>query len=283
VKLGSYVMFQRDPEHDSRLWQELMSGLSTRQDGRSVRRFDEAYGIEKSVVSEQLIETSRGKQKQLKERPLQDLKLSAVMTNGIAFDSDLFVVALGTGKDGAKTVLGLRQERSENAEVVAICAPIWSSAAWISASGGCTFWTAPAPTAAVKKKAGDAAFIQRCQLHKRRNVLRHLPNERQPLLEQKLTAAWNMSSYSEARRALEQVQSELERINPSAARSLAEGMEETLTIHRLGVPEKTTPNAVLHQPDRIGPLGRGREMWSREEVAGRGYEATLGRQWIAVC
>jgi putative transposase len=69
-------------------------------------------------------------------------------------------------------------------------------------------------------------------------VLNHLPEEQQPFIEQKLIAAWNMAGYAEARRALDRIHDELERINPSAARSLAEGLEETLTIHRLHVPAR---------------------------------------------
>ena len=237
--LGSYRMFQRDPQHDGRLWQELMRGLSTRQYGPSVRRFAKAYGIEKSVVSEQFIETSRGKLKELMERPLGHLKLCAVMIDGIALDGDLFVVAFGIGHDGVKTVLGLRQGPSENAEVVGqLCADLEQRGIDFQQRRLYVLDGARALSVAVKKRAGDAALIQRCQLHKRRNVLRHLPEEHQPFIEQKLQAAWNMYGYAEARRALETVQTELERINPSAARSLAEGMEETLTIHRLGVPEK---------------------------------------------
>src|SRR5204863_6983956 len=62
-------------------------------------------------------------------------------------------------------------------------------------------------------------LLQRCQLHKRRNVLNHLPDEHQPFIEQKLIAAWNMAGYAEARRALDRIHEELEAINPSAARS----------------------------------------------------------------
>ena len=69
-------------------------------------------------------------------------------------------------------------------------------------------------------------------------MLNHLPEEQQPFIEQKLIAAWNMAGYAEALRALDRIHDELERINPSAARSLAEGLEETLTIHRLHVPAK---------------------------------------------
>ena len=76
--------------------------------------------------------------------------------------------------------------------------------------------------------------IWECHLQR----LNHLPDEHQPFIEQKLIAAWNMAGYAEARRALDRIHEELEAINPSAARSLAEGLEETLTIHRLRVPAK---------------------------------------------
>jgi len=90
-----------------------------------VRKFADAYGIEKSVVSEQFIEASRQKLRELIERPLGNLKLCAVMIDGIAFDGEIFVVALGIGQDGHKTVLGLRQGATENATVVGeLCAEL---------------------------------------------------------------------------------------------------------------------------------------------------------------
>jgi putative transposase len=239
IPLGSYLLFQHDPQFHQRLWQDMMRGLSTRQYGPVVRRFAEAYGIEKSVVSEQFVEASRQKLKQLTERQLGELKLCAVMIDGISFDHEMFVVALGIGQDGCKTVLGLRQGASENAAVVGeLCADLEERGVNFQEPRLYVLDGAKALHVAVKKRAGAAAQIQRCQLHKRRNVLSHLPEEHQPFIEQKLIAAWNMDGYTEARRALERVQTELERINPSAARSLAEGLEETLTIHRLHVPTK---------------------------------------------
>jgi transposase-like protein len=238
VPLGSYLLFQRDPQFHPRLWQEMMRGLSTRSYGRVVRPFAEAYGIEKSVVSKQFVQVSRGKLRALLERRLDDLNLCAVMIDGEAVEGETFLVALGIGRDGRKTILGLRQGTTENARVVGeLCADLeergldWSRPRLYVLDG------AKALSVAVKKHAGEGALIQRCQLHKRWNVLAHLPEEHQPFLEHKLVAAWGMFGYAEARQALERVKTELERINPSAARSLDEGLEETLTIHRLGVPE----------------------------------------------
>ena len=91
-------------------------------------------------------------------------------------------------------------------------------------------------SAAVKKYAGESAPIQRCQVHKRRNVLDHLTDEQKPSIAKKLNAAYAVEGHGAAKVALTQLHRELIDLNPSAARSLAEGLEETLTVHRLRVP-----------------------------------------------
>ena len=90
--------------------------------------------------------------------------------------------------------------------------------------------------AAVRRHADEAALIQRCQIHKKRNGLDHLPQKHRRLVRQKLNNAYTMAEYAEARRALDRLHRELMDLNPSAARSLAEGLEETLTVHKLRVP-----------------------------------------------
>ena len=148
------------------------------------------------------------------------------------------IAAIGVGNDGKKTVLGLREGATENATVV-------RELLEDLAGRGLDFTTpklyvldgAKALSAAVKRHAGHDALIQRCQVHKRRNVMDQLPDEYQPTIERKLIAAYAMTGEADARRALDQIHRELERINPSAARSLEEGMEETLTVHKLQMPE----------------------------------------------
>jgi transposase-like protein len=145
---------------------------------------------------------------------------------------------VGVANDGKKTVLGLREGATENAAVV-------RELLEDLARRGLDFITprlyvldgAKALSAAVKRHAGDGVLIQRCQVHKRRNVLEHLPDEYQPGIERKLLASYGMVEYADAKKALEQIHRELYRINPSAARSLEEGTEETLTVHKLRMPE----------------------------------------------
>jgi len=90
--------------------------------------------------------------------------------------------------------------------------------------------------AAVKKYASESAAIPRCQVHKRRNVLDHLTDEHKPAVTKKLNAANALEDYAGAKKALDLLHRELMDLNPSAARSLGEGLEETLTVHRLRVP-----------------------------------------------
>ena len=117
-RLGSYELFQRDGPLQQGVWDKMMRGLSTRNYGAVVKDFQSAYGIEKSAVSENFIEASREKVKQLMERPLGELRLCAVLIDGTPFKDRQMIAALGIGCDGRKTVLGIREGATENTAVV---------------------------------------------------------------------------------------------------------------------------------------------------------------------
>ena len=147
------------------------------------------------------------------------------------------IVALGINIDGCKTVLGLREGATENAAVVSeLLGDLASRGLDFSVPRLYVLDGGKALAAAVRRHAGEAAMIQRCQVHKRRNVIDHLPEEHKPAVKKKLQNAYAMTEYGDAKRALERLHRELMELNPSAARSLEEGMEETLTVHRLRVP-----------------------------------------------
>jgi len=234
-RLGSYALFQRS---SPRVWDHLMRGLTTRNYGGVVKEFREAYGVEKSAVSEQFIEASREKLRELMERRLEKLDLFAILIDGTEFKGHHLVVALGINKDGHKTVLGLREGATENATVVSeLLSDLVGRGLDFSVPRLYVLDGGKALEAAVRRHAGQAAVVQRCQLHKRRNVIEHLPEEHRESVERKLKNAYGMFEYEEAKRALGKLHHELMHLNPSAARSLEEGLEETLTVHRLGVPE----------------------------------------------
>lgn len=239
VKLGSYELFQRSGPLQSAVWDKMMRGLTTRNYGPVVKDFVNAYGVEKSAVSENFIEASREKVKELMERPLGELRLCAVLIDGTPFKDRQMIVALGIGCDGRKTVLGLREGVTENAAVVgALLSDLIERGLDFDTPRLYILDGGKALQAAVRRHAGEAAFIQRCQVHKKRNVVDHLPDEYKADVRRKLQNAYGMAEYNDAKRALERLHRELMDINPSAARSLEEGMEETLTVHRLRVPDQ---------------------------------------------
>jgi putative transposase len=237
VRLGSYEMFHRGEPLTETVWEKLMLGLSTRKYGEAVREFTEAYGLEKSAISEHFIEASRAKLKAMMERRLDKTRLCAVLIDATPFQGQQMVVALGIGEDGRKTILGIRQGATENATVTGeLLADLVERGLDFTEPRLYILDGGKALSAAVKKYAGESAAIQRCQVHKRRNVLDHLTDEQKPPVAKRLNAAYALEDYAAAKQALNELHRELMDLNPSAARSLAEGMEETLTVHRLHLP-----------------------------------------------
>ena len=237
VRLGSYEMFHRGEPLTETVWEKLMLGLSTRKYGQAVREFTEAYGLEKSAVSERFIEASRNKLKELLERRLDKMNFCALLIDATPFEGQQMVVALGIGQDGRKVILGIRQGATENATVVGeLLGDLMNRGFDFTAPRLYVLDGGKALHAAVRKYAGESAAIQRCQVHKRRNVLDHLADEPKPAVAKKLNAAYALEDHSAAKQALNLLHRELMDLNPSAARSLGEGLEETLTVHRLRVP-----------------------------------------------
>lgn len=237
VRLGSYEMFHRGEPLTETVWEKLMLGLSTRDYGQAIRQFTEAYGLEKSAVSEHFIEASRAKLKTMMERRLEKTRLCALLIDATPFQGQQMVAALGIDEYGRKMILGIRQGATENATVVGeLLGDLMERGLDFTEPRLYILDGGKALTAAVKKHAGESAAIQRCQVHKRRNVLDHLTDEQKPAIAKKLNAAYALEGYDAAKEALNSLHRELMDLNPSAARSLGEGMEETLTVHRLHLP-----------------------------------------------
>lgn len=237
VRLGSYEMFHRGEPLTETVWEKLMLGLSTRNYGQAIRQFTEAYGLEKSAVSEHFIEASRAKLKKMMERRLDKTRLCALLIDATPFQGQQMIAALGIDEYGRKMILGIRQGATENATVVGeLLADLVERGLDFTEPRLYILDGGKALTAAVKKHAGESAAIQRCQVHKRRNVLDHLTDEQKPAVSKKLNAAYALEEYGAAKETLNTLHRELMDLNPSAARSLGEGMEETLTVHRLHMP-----------------------------------------------
>ena len=178
IRLGSYEMFHRGEPLTETVWEKLMLGLTTRKYGDAVRQFTEAYGLEKSAVSEHFIEASRAKLKEMMERRLDKMRFCALLIDATPFQGQQMVAALGIDEYGRKTILGIRQGATENATVVGeLLGDLMDRGLDFTEPRLYILDGGKALTAAVKKYAGEAAPIQRCQVHKRRNVLDHLTDE----------------------------------------------------------------------------------------------------------
>ncbi len=169
-------------------------------------------------------------------RPLEDLRLAVLMLDGIELKGRCCVVALGIDTDGVKHPLGLWDGSTENATVATtLLANLVERGLDVEQGVLVVLDGAKALRKAVRDVLGADAPVQRCVRHKERNVLEHLPERDRPLVRRRLRQAWALDDHAAALERLRLLASELEHSHPGAAASLREGMQETLTITRLGV------------------------------------------------
>lgn len=236
VGLENYRRLQQDGRMQRAVAERMVCGLSTRKYRRAVESVLAGYGIQKSSVSRHFVRATAQQLEQLCARRLENLDLVALLIDGIEFAGQVLVVALGVAADGAKHVLGLWQGATENAAVVkALLEDLVERGLDLKRRYLVVIDGSKALRAAVERLFGAQAEVQRCQIHKLRNVTEHLPEHCRADWRRRLRNAYALASYADAKAALEKLWRQLVNINPSAARSLEEGMEETLTLHRLGV------------------------------------------------
>jgi putative transposase len=236
IPLRTYQQLQHPRAADQGVLQRILTGLTCREYERCAEAVPQAFGLSASTVSRRFIRASAQKLQALTERSLKDYDFVALFLDGKTFADDTMVIALGVTLKGEKVVLGFVETSTENAQV---CAEFldglkarglrYDDGLLVIIDGG------KGLHAGVEKAFGCAAAIQRCQWHKRENVLAYLAGTQQAVIRRKLQAAYGQPTYEQAKTALKKVRSELATINLSAVASLDEGFDETLTLHRLGL------------------------------------------------
>jgi transposase-like protein len=218
----------------------MLAGVSTRRFSRTREPVgqdvaDVERSASKSAVSRVFVGRTGEHLKALMGRSLADVRLAALMLDGIELKGRCCIVALGVSTDGVKVPLGLWDGSTENKRVcVELLADLvdrgldCDQGVLVVLDGGKAL-----------RAAVDAVFgcvpVQRCIRHKERNVLDHLPERDRPALKRRLRAAWKLTDHKSAIDRLEALASELAHSHPGAASSLREGLAETLTLQRLGV------------------------------------------------
>jgi transposase-like protein len=260
VRLPVYERLQEPRGGDAQLMGRVLRGLGCRNYRETAALVPEVFGLSASTVSRRFIRASAAKLQELLERDLSGHDLVALFLDGKSFGDDEMVIAIGVTLGGDKVVLGMVQTASENTTV---CRAFLKSLVdrGLAYEQGllCVLDGAKGFQRAARAVFGNAAVIQRCRWHKRENVLKYLPESKRPALRRKLQAAYEQPTYEQAKAALKRLRSELALMNQSAAKSLDEGLEETLTLHRLALAEElrlsfATTNVIESVQAHIGRL-----------------------------
>jgi putative transposase len=240
VSLATYEFFaDRDPLTRVVL-EQMLAGVSTRRFTRTREPVGEQViakerSASKSAVSREFIGRTREHLDALMSRDLADVRLAALMVDGIELKGRCCIVALGVSTDGVKLPLGLWDGSTENKTVTAhLLADLVGRGLDVEQGVLVVLDGSKALRAAVDEVFGPVP-VQRCIRHKERNVLEHLPERDRPAVKTRLRRAWASDNHELALDGLQALAGELEHSHPGAAASLAEGLEETLTLTRLGI------------------------------------------------
>lgn len=275
VPLERYELFRDDRRLEQSVLDRVLRRVSTRDYEGTIDEFCNGYGVKKSSVSRRWKAASSKELQDLMERRLDDLDLFAVMIDGIHVGDYVIVAALGFSANGTKHMLGLWQGATENSTLCrALLTDLRERGLPTDRHTLFVLDGSKALHKGVTEVFGDHAVIQRCQQHKRENVLSYLPKKYHGILKQRLKVAWNLKSYSEAKKNLLQTVEYLEGISHSAANSLREGLEETLTLHRLHASPflrriLSTTNSIESCFSRSRDLLRNVKAWKNEDMACR--------------
>jgi putative transposase len=238
VSLETYALLQRDEAMPEACLKRMVRGVSCRDYEEVVDLARDGFGVKKSSVSRGFVRASAQAVGELAQRRFEGVRFTAIFIDGVEYAGETLVVALGMTDDGTKRLLGLRQGATENAEVVTSLLEELRDRGLDT--GRPTLFVldgAKALRAAVRRVWGRQALIQRCQIHKKRNVKAHLPEEDHAELDRRLAMAWGETNHEQAIVHLQATVRWLQRHSPDAASSLREGLEETVTVIRLGVPQ----------------------------------------------
>jgi len=236
VPLKIYELLQSPRNADEGVLRRILLGLSCHNYEACAEAVPEAFGLSPSTISRRFVRVSSRKLKEMMERDLSQYDFVALFIDGKSFAEDEMIIALGVTMSGEKIPLGFIQAATENERVSReFLNTLLVRGLKIEEGILCIIDGARGLRSAIRKVFADKAIVQRCQWHKRENVVSYLPKPLQAQWRRKLQQAYEKPTYEEARASLNRLKPELKLINESALGSLEEGFEEILTLHRLGL------------------------------------------------
>ena len=284
VELPSFVFAAKRDPLDRHALNAVACGISNRKYARSLDSLPEDIedrSTSKSSVSRRYVAMTTKQMTTWLTTPLGHRHFPIVMIDGIHLGDHLVLIALGIDTEGKKQVLGLREGDTENGQVARgllrdlVERGLDPERARLFVIDG-----AKALTSAIRKMFGPLAEIQRCQIHKRRNVLGHLPDRLHESVKAVLREAWSLGDAAVAKRRLERLASSLEADHPGAAASVVEGLDETLTLQRLGIGGRLytklrSTNAIENLNSGIVTYSRNVKRWQGGSMVVRWVSAAI--------
>lgn len=270
LRLPSWQAWSARDPLDERAFEQMVLGVSTRRYARSLEPLPEEVavgGIGKSVVSERFVVGTQRRLAELMRRDLRDLKLVALLIDGVHFAEHVVLAAVGIDSSGEKHPLGLREGATENAAAcTALLADLIERGLNPNRAILVVIDGAKALRRAVLEVFGERALLHRCHAHKKRNVAEALPQRLRASVHSAMNQAYANGDPKRARRLLENLARRLESDYPGAAASLREGLEETLTVMRLGLPENlervlSSTNLIENLFSRVREVARRVKRW----------------------
>ena len=283
VSLDTYAAFADDDVLDTVVMERMLAGLATRRHRAANEPVGEAVEAEasstsRSSVSRRFVAKTKAALHELMSRDLSPLAVAALMVDGVIFADQCCVVALAIGADGTKVPVGLWLGDTENTTVVThLLADLVDRG--LSAEGGLLVVIdgAKALDRAVRKVFGDHALIQRCTLHKRRNVADHLPEAERGWVDQRLARAFNHADADAGLRQARDLARQLEVRWPDAAASLREGLDDMFTVRRLGVGDRLAKTLMSTNPiESMISVGK-----TTTRNVKRWRDGTMIKRWMA--
>lgn len=279
--LESYGRLQKPRQLDEGVMKKVLLGLSCGRYEETARNIPAAFGLSRSTVSRRTIRASARKLQALMSRPLNQDDFVALFVDGKSFSEDGIILVVGITIEGEKRILGFVQTATEKEAVMAEYFQTLIERGLDYRQGLlCVVDGSKGLLKALRNVFNSYALIQRCQWHKRENVVGYLAKGEQAKFRRKLQAAYEKPTYAEADEALEKIHKELRVLNQSAAASLEEGLEETLTLHRLGLFEKLgvsfkTTNVIESIQARLGQYTDKVDYWRNSDQKQRWVAAAL--------
>jgi transposase-like protein len=270
----------RDPL-DRHALDAVACGISSRKYARSLDTLPEQTderSVSKSSVSRRYVAMTTKQMRTWLTTPLGDRPFPIIMIDGIVLADHTVLIALGIDIEGKKQVLGVREGDTENSRVAkALLRDLVARGLDPERARLFVIDGAKALRSAIRKVFGDLGVVQRCQLHKQRNVLGHLPDGMQASVKSILQEAWSLRDAKLARVRLERLASSLEADHPGAAASVREGLDETLTLQGLGI--EGTLYRKLRSTNMIENLNSGITAYSKNVKRWQGGSMVL--RWVS--